>query len=118
MDANQLQWLFKDIAEGDSEKSLKAAMQIVNTADDKVLQSELTNFALTMSTAKDSVEQDKVIDALNLYFKKQMSLLFIQAFTFGQKYQHAIDLIVIPEALEKSKEEILAKEATELKEEE
>ena len=116
MEQGRLQWLFGKIAEGEGQESIDAAMEIINSAPDSVMHSEFTNFMLAMMQAKTSTEQDEVINSLKLYFKKQMGLLFIQAFTYGQKYQHAIDLVVIPQSIEKALEE--AEMESYLKEEE
>ncbi len=106
MEQKKLEELFAKIAEGNDEERLGAAMEIINSAEDQTLKNELFNFAITMATTKNSVEQDEVIDALKLYFKKQISLIFVQAFTYGQKYQHAIDLVAL-------KDIFLPKEETE-----
>lgn len=106
MDIQKLQELFIKIAEGTGEESMDSAMEIINGADDTVLRSELNNFVTTMMTAKTSADMDKVGDALKLYFKKQMAKVFIQAFTFGQKYQHAIDIVSIQGAMEEAVEEV------------
>lgn len=107
MDEVRLQELFMKIADGDQEERQKAATEIINSADDAVLRGEITNFAMTMQQAKDSVEQDKVINALNLYFKKQMAAVFCQSFAYGQKYQHAVDLIIIPQQLQQQAQKLV-----------
>lgn len=110
----ETQKLFTLIAEGSKKEQLDSAMKLINGAEDQTLRNELSNFGVTMMQAKDSVAMEKVTDALGLYFKKQMALVFCQAFAYGQKYQHAIDLIVIPEAVEKARDEIMAKSEAEL----
>ncbi len=109
--------LFTLIAEGTDKEKLDSAMKIVNGAEDQTLKSELDNFGVAMMQAKNSTEMDKVKDSLKLYFKKQMSLVFCQAFVYGQKYQHAIDLVVITEAVNKANDEVSGTEKNQATEE-
>ena len=105
MTTKRLHELFQAMAEGSADTSIEAAKEIINSAPDRAMTREIETFTLAMLNAKTSIDQDNVTNALKMYIKKQMSLLFIQAFTYGQKYQYSIDKVLMPVAFEKAIEE-------------
>lgn len=96
----------KMASEKDPIKKAEYAFQIIINTSDVKLRSEINNFAITMGTAKDSVEQEKVMEACNLYVKKQLAMIFSQAFEEGQKFQHNLSIKAIHQMQEDEKKGI------------
>lgn len=91
----------------------EVALKIVNYACDRTMVSELNNFCLTMQTAKSEGEQQKVMNSLLLYTKKQLSMVFAQAFQEGQTFQHNLALKAIAAIREEEEKIIVSEEVKE-----
>jgi len=99
-----LDFIIKNIAEGDGETSFNAGMEILNSASDRDLRTQMTKLVTEYQGAKNSVDMSEAFEDIIEYTKKQMALIIVQGFRFGQTYQSNIDKEIFEGILKKAKD--------------
>lgn len=85
-----LDWIFQQIAECNDSRATDAAKDIINTANDRDLRSQMIRLVTEYQTGKDSVAQHDAFENIITYLKDQYGLILIQGFRFGQGYQKKV----------------------------
>ena len=101
-----LNWIFQQIAEKNDETALEAASEIIRSANDRELRSDLVVVATKYQSAKDSVAMHDAMEELVGYTKKQLALILIQGFRMGQGYQQKIANDAFKEILQGASEQV------------
>ena len=85
-----LDWVFQQIAEHNDSRATDAADEIIKTAGDRDLRSELIKLVTDYQKAKDSIEMHNAFEAIVRYTKAQYGLILVQGFRMGQGYQQKV----------------------------
>jgi len=122
VNGKDLDWTFQQIAEHNDERAMDAAKDIINTANDRDLRSQMIRLVTEYQTGKDSVAQHDAFEDIITYIKAQYGLILIQGFRFGQGYQKKVSneefSNILQMATEASKREAELKEGKEEQSEE
>lgn len=87
MDQEKVKQIFTDIGEGEGDKALIAAKELINSSNDSDLRKDVSDMYVRLLKAKDSVAQEKVLAEYIKYVKTQMALVYVQAFRGGRSHQ-------------------------------
>lgn len=85
-----LDWVFQQIAEHNDQRATEAADELIRTAGDREMRTELAKLVIGYQKAKDSIEMHDAMEKIVQYAKSQYSLILIQGFRMGQGYQQKI----------------------------
>lgn len=87
MDKEQIRDVFTKIGEGEGDVAISAAKELVFGAKDTDLRRDITDMFVRLLAAKESTQQDQLLEEYIKYVKVQMSLVYVQAFRGGRSHQ-------------------------------